>query len=527
MVGQTNDNRDKDQIKQTNISINPVDAREPHNAQYDTQGTEDAQEHARLDFNSAAHKIPWKYKILALICVVSLPIGHTWTDASLGPLKNTLRKELGINNTQFGVISASDAIVNSIWPIIGGILLDFFGPNIIVLLCTGVVLFGSILSGLAVNLGLWRLLVGGHILMGFGIAVLDSATQKFFYHWFGVGGLALAFGLESAVSRTVDLVAGMVAIPIRDTTGSYRWTFWISVVFCAFSFVVAIVYILFERLVVPAGHRLTTARGKALAQGLPSKTLSFESILTLPWAFWMLPMTQLLQSGAAGGFNTSSADIIRMRGFTEAVAGYLSSAQSILPIVLSPVLGLCIDRYGHRFHYVALAPVLWIISCSLLGWSSVHPLVALVFSSLAGVINSMPLQICIPLLVADQNKLGTAFGIWRAFNNSGSTIVDIVFGVLQDDTEDNAYTRVLSFAIGVKSLAFLLGLTYIFVDYKALGKGMTMTRKAREKREAQIEKPETDPLTKRESFKSVTYAGLGLLASIIITAWVVFIRYLL
>lgn len=224
----------------------------------------------------------------------------------------------------------------------------------------------------------------------------------------------------------------MVAIPIRDSTGSYVWTFWISVVFCGFSFLVAIAYILFERFVVPADMRLTTARAKALAQGLPAEVFSFDAILTLPWAFWMLPMTQLLQSGAAGGFSTSSADIIRMRGFTEAVAGYLSSAQSILPIVLSPVLGLCIDRYGHRFHYVALAPVMWIIACSLLGWTDVHPLAALVFSSLAGVINSMPLQICIPLLVADQNKLGTAFGIWRAFNNSGSTIVDIVFGVLQD-----------------------------------------------------------------------------------------------
>lgn len=224
----------------------------------------------------------------------------------------------------------------------------------------------------------------------------------------------------------------MTAIPIRDGTGWYGWSFWIPAAFCAFSFCIAIAYILFERFVVPKEFRLTSARVEALSNGQKHKKLSFASLMLLPWAFWMLPMTQLLQSGAAGGFNTSSADIIRMRGFTEAVAGYLSSAQRILPIVLSPVLGLFIDRFGHRFHFVALAPVLWIIACSLLGWSSVHPVVALVFSSFAGIINSMPLQVCIPLLVADQNKIGTAFGVWRAFNNSGSTIVDIIFGVLQD-----------------------------------------------------------------------------------------------
>ncbi|KAL1591627.1 hypothetical protein SLS59_010099, partial [Nothophoma quercina] len=201
----TNADQERVQINKIGVTVDPVELHQLAGTQYDPQRLTETHDHARLDFNSAAYKIPWKYKILALICVVSLPIGHDWTGASLGPLKNTLRNELGITNTQFGVISASDAIVKSIWPIIGGIP-HHFGPNIIVLCCTGIVFVGSIFAGVAVSLGLWRLLAGGHIFMGFGIAILDSATQKFFYHWFGAGGLALAFGLESAVSRTVDLV---------------------------------------------------------------------------------------------------------------------------------------------------------------------------------------------------------------------------------------------------------------------------------------------------------------------------------
>lgn len=218
----------------------------------------------------------------------------------------------------------------------------------------------------------------------------------------------------------------MVAIPIRDGTGWYGWTFWIPVFFCGFSLAVNIAYVCFERLAVPEHFRLTSGRAKAIAekQNLSDrKRFSWNALFTLPWAYLMLPATQLLQSGAAGGFSTSSADIIFMKGYTEEVAGYLSTAQKILPIVLSPVVGLAIDKYGHRFHYVATAPILWIIACSMLGFTDVHPTAALVFSSLAGVINSMPLQICIPLLVADQAKIGTAFGVWRAFNNSGSTIV--------------------------------------------------------------------------------------------------------
>jgi MFS family permease len=382
------------------------------------------------------------YKWAALACVVAFPIGQTWSSASLGPLKNTLRKQLGINNTQFGVVSSADSIINSVWPILGGILLDWFGPNVIVIICTSTIFVGSVLAALSTNLHTWRLLVGGNILMGFGTAVLDSAQQKFFYHWFGAGGLAFVFGFENAINKTIGLAAGMTAFPIYSSTGWYGWSFWVPAVFCFVSMLVSIGYLLFERFVVPAKFRLTSARAAAIAAGPnmqgKQKKLSFSSLLELPWAFWMLPMTQLLQSGAAGGFGTSSADIIQMRGYSESVAGYLSSAQSILPIVLSPLLGIAVDRWGHRFHYVALAPILWVIACSMIGFSDVHPVAALVFSSLAGVINAMPLQICIPLLVADQSKLGTAFGVWRAFNNSGSTIMDIAFGVLQDGMSANS-----------------------------------------------------------------------------------------
>ncbi|RSL94754.1 hypothetical protein CEP52_012444 [Fusarium oligoseptatum] len=474
-------------------------------------------------------RIPAKYKWTALFLIITLPIGHTWTGSALGPLKNTLREELGINNTQFGVISSADAFVNTIFPIVGGLILDWWGPNIVTLFCTSIILVGSIVAAVGVQIGLWRLLVSGHVLMGFGIAVLDSATQKFFYHWFGASGLALAFGLESAISSTVGLVSGMVAIPIRDQTGWYGWTFWIPVVFCGLSLIMNTAYVCFERFVVPIEYRLTPGRDAAITEKhlITKRNFSWRLLLNLPWAYLMLPATQLLQSGAAGGFSTSSADIIFLKGYTEEVAGYLSTAQRILPIVLSPVLGLAIDKYGHRFHYVAAAPVLWITACSLLGFTNVHPTAALVFSSLAGVINSMPLQICIPLLVADQAKIGTAFGVWRAFNNSGSTIMDVVFGVFQDGTENNGYYKVLLVATGIKAWAFVLGVSYIIVDYKLLGKGMTMTRLQREAKEAMIEDRDADPLTRRNSSPWFTALTFGLLVGIIASAWAVFLNYLI
>lgn len=325
-----------------------------------------------------------------------------------------------------------------------------------------------------------------------------------------------------------SIVTGITAIPIRDSTGWYGWTFWVTVLFCVFSVLVSFAYIAWQRWIVPKSMHLVPLRSIASSQndGIARFRFTFSSLTNLPWAFWMLPVTQVLQSGAAGGFSTSSADLIRMKGYTEAVAAYLASADDILPILLSPILGYVIDRWGHRFHYVALAPIFWIICCSLLGFTNVHPLIALVFSSLAGVINAMPLQICIPLLLRDQSKIGTAFGVWRAFNNAGSTIMDIAFGLLQDDSENMGYDKVLKLTIGIKAWAFVLGITYILIDYKKLGKGMTMTRKQRERRESEIVDEMLDPLTRRNTNRAVTIAALASLLAIIITAWVLFITHL-
>ncbi|OAL44852.1 MFS general substrate transporter [Pyrenochaeta sp. DS3sAY3a] len=465
-----------------------------------------------------------------MACVVCFPIGTTWTQASLGPLKNTLRNELGINNTQFGVIAIADSFVNTIFPIIGGMFLDWWGPNPITVCCTTIILIGSVIAAAATNLEAWRVLVAGHVVMGFGQAVLDSAQQKFMYHWFGASGLALAFGLENAISSTVGLVAGMVAVPIRDNLGWYGWSFWIPACFCLVSVIVNIAYIFFERFFIPQEMRLTSARAKAVAanNGLNDKrAFSWDSLLKLPWQYLMLPGTQLLQSGAANSFSVSAADMIRMKGYTEAVAGFMSTGQKVIRILMGPIVGWTIDRYGHRFHYVALAPLLYVTANALIGFSNVHPLVALVFSALAGSINGLPLQACITLLVADQNKLGTAFGLWKAFTNSHATIMEVSYGALQDGTENMQYHRVLKVGIAIKAVGFAIGVCYIIVDYKLLGKGMTMTRKQREKRLAEITDSENDPLLRRNVYKPMTIYIMVIFVCVVATAWTLFIRFLI
>ncbi|KAM0789544.1 hypothetical protein ACM66B_000358 [Microbotryomycetes sp. NB124-2] len=476
-----------------------------------------------------APQMPWRYKWLALLVIVLLPIGNTWADSSMSPLKATLRRELKITNTQYGVIDSASNIVNSVWPIIGGMALDWWGVNLGLLACTGVIFVGACLSAIACNISNWRLMAGGKILQGFGDAVLDSAQRKLLYHYFGTRGLAFAGGLELSVYRAISLIAGSTAVPISEGTGWYGWSFWIPVMWCLVSIAITVGYIFFDAKFVPKNIRLTSNKeaAKLARDHVAKKRFSLDSYKKLPWAFWMLPSTMLMQSAAAGAFGSISPDLIRMKGYTEAVAAFTANARQLIPLFLLPFVGIAIDRFGHRFHLITLCPLIWILSYSLIGFSSVHPLVPVVFVSFANLIQAFPIQATIPLLVRDQSKLGTAFGVYRAFNNSGSAIMDVVIGRLQDTTENFAYDKVLYLVISLKALAFFLGLGYIYADFNYLGKGMTMSERARVEREAEVENHQADPLTRRTVNRIWTWWGTCALASMVITGWVIFIYYML
>ena len=208
-------------------------------------------------------------------------------------------------------VPITNRLTDRIWPLIGGIILDWVGVDVVAPACTVIILIGSIVSASGIEITNWRLLAGGYIIQGFGTALLDSCQQVYFHAFGGRRGLALAFGLENAIANSTGLISEAVAIPIRDALGT-KWVFWIAVIFCAASVIINTVYIWYAKKIMPAKYRVTTGRERAKALGDRKSILSLSSLFLLPWCFWMLPMTQLLQSGAAGGFSIARADIIRM-----------------------------------------------------------------------------------------------------------------------------------------------------------------------------------------------------------------------
>ncbi|KAK1623558.1 hypothetical protein BDP81DRAFT_475555 [Colletotrichum phormii] len=186
------------------------------------------------------------------------------------------------------------------------------------------------------------------------------------------------------------------------------------------------------------------------------------------WALWIPAI-----AGVVGGFSGLNADIIKeTRGSTAQLAGYTSAVQQVIPVICAPLIGSYFDFFGHRMVFVT--------------------------------------------------RTGTRIRNLEVFNNAGSVIVDMIAGRLQDITPGGTYERVIAFFVAVKRLEFCLGLFYGILDRKYLSGILSINNKKRMKLEKE---GKLEDCVGRKPSKGYTTAGIGLVCSLIIIAWVLFIKY--
>ncbi|KAL7408752.1 hypothetical protein BDY24DRAFT_287527 [Mrakia frigida] len=151
-----------------------------------------------------------------------------------------------------------------------------------------------------------------------------------------------------------------------NASGSWKWSMWVPAFFCALSLAVVLVYAIFERSI-PEENKVMTGKklaARRAARGVVDKKTTLatrytyvrNSIFAIPAAFWLLILSQLLQSSAVSAYSANLADIIAVtRDATKETAGYTASLAQVMPIVLTPVLGYTFDLIGRRMFLGSLS----------------------------------------------------------------------------------------------------------------------------------------------------------------------------
>lgn len=93
-------------------------------------------------------------------------MGSHYSQHCIGPLKDILKKDLAISDSQISLVLGSNLVANTIVPIIAGVLVARFGTLKSSLFATGVLFLGQVINLIAVTLGSVHGMIFGLCLFG-------------------------------------------------------------------------------------------------------------------------------------------------------------------------------------------------------------------------------------------------------------------------------------------------------------------------------------------------------------------------
>ncbi|CAO3598459.1 unnamed protein product [Absidia cylindrospora] len=470
---------------------------------------------------------PWQYKVIALGTALLLPLGSHFSTSALSAMKKPLKAQLGIDNTRYGVLSSSVSIINTVFPIAGGLFIDMFGSVWGTLVVNVLVIVGSLLTALAGKYTSFPLMIVGRVIFGIGSGLIVTMQESLLSKWFRTNHLAIAIGLQLSISRLATFLGTLVSNPVADATHDWVWPMWLSFIICGFSIAMNVVYAL---IVKNLRGRLTASQTE-LDKLKAKKTFHWRSIFKFPAIYWLIILIEFLFSAVWSSFQTISTEFVTLHFHTTgSLAGYQASASQVVPIVATPILGLVMDLFGGRVIILLNSAIFLILSSVLLGWTFVNAVVGMVFYSISLAFGPIAMITSIGMILPS-DYIGTGLGIYKSSNNIGTTILDIIVGVVQDNTADQAYTGVMILFLTLACVGFLLIIILWVVQRVWYQNSLEASKKTRLAYMQEMNNRELD-LTQggRDAYSNDVYPRLGLVyVGIFIVAflvsWVLFFVY--
>ncbi|KAJ1916438.1 hypothetical protein IWQ60_008105 [Tieghemiomyces parasiticus] len=429
--------------------------------------------------STALDRQQWRYKLIALISVLLMSAGEHFVSNSLSSLKSTLKKELDITNTHYGILSGTVSLINTVVPFFVGVIMDTFGPGWGALVACSAIVVGNFLTVMGTYAQSFALLVIGRVVFALGSSSIVLAQETILTGWFRGKGLALSIGLQIMTSKLFGWLASATVVDIAEGTGFYGNAFWVGEGIALFSLVMVAMYgLVMFRLRRSQGSVVTGHRSGALALAFSGQSAregdrskrpraTWRQLYTMvyfPDIYWYLPLNEMVMGAVWTPFLGIAAEYVMKRWHEKtSVAAWKSSISLAVPIVGSPVIGLFIDRFGARGPTTIASAVLLLVAVVLLGWTHVSPEAGLTLFSLSLTIGPVALISAVALYLP-LNMVGTGIGLLKCGLNFGIIIVDVLVGRLQDFDNDS-YDRVMVMMLILACAAVVTSTLFMISDH--------------------------------------------------------------
>jgi MFS family permease len=390
--------------------------------------------------NNTSSKIQkhwWRWAILLIVSLVMF--GSYYIYDALSPINDFIQQDMGVDNARFGLLFSFYALPNLLFLlVVAGFLLDRLGIRKAGTFYVFLILIGSLITSLGAGKSFVIMLIG-RMVFGFGSEATLLVSNKVISRWFKGKELGFAFGLNITVMRLGTILALNSSAQIADLTGTWRWSIWTSTIIMFVSFVMFLVYLAMDKDV-----------DKLIKSGTEEKIV-VQDIWKMSPAFWYICFLCMTFYSAIFPFTNHAPRFLQTKfGLSAAMGGQYTSYIMAASMIFTPLLGLLVDKIGHRGKIMIIGSLLLVPAHLLLGLTFLHPAVSFIILGISFSLVPAALWPAVPILVKEK-LLGTAFGLIAWIQMIGLFVFPWLAGKIVDLSGDDYTNMEVMFA----SLGFL------------------------------------------------------------------------
>lgn len=402
-----------------------------------------------------------RWTVLLLVSFTMLT-GYIVTDV-MAPLKTMLSTDLGWNSSEYSVFTSGYGLFNIFlfMLIIGGMLLDKWGPRVTGMLAVVIMIIGTFVKYWAVSADFGDAVIApvlfgrelfslksqvfyatlGFAIFGVGIEMIGITATKIVVKWFTGYSLALAMGLNVAAGRIGTAIATGVALPAAKHFGNVSMPLVLCLIALCIGLLAFLVYVMMD--VRADKERAAESDGVPASEEEQFRIADIVSIMKIR-GFWYITLLCLLFYAAVFPFLKFATELMIMKfGISTAWAGSILSLIPIGNMLMTPLFGSIYDVKGRGATIMIIGAVLLVMVHVLFSVPALNaPWMAVVLMLLLGAAFSLVPSAMWPSVpkIIPYHKLGTAYSLIFYIQNIGLSGVPLLIGIVLDKYCDTGGT---------------------------------------------------------------------------------------
>ncbi len=435
-----------------------------------------------------------RWGVLILIALMMF-FAYMFVDV-MSPLKSLVESNLGWNSGVFGKYAASEYILNVCgFLIIAGVILDKLGVRFSGVLAAGLMVAGAAIKFIGISdwfqttafarwLGSWwvempasaKMASLGFMIFGCGCEMEGTNVSKIIAKWFKGKEMALAMGLEMAIAR-LGVFGVMWIAPL--ISAKFGGSVLAPLGFCGALLVIGLINFIIFGVIDRKFDSQLVEEGLATEEKSPEDEFHISDLGAIFQSkmFWIVALLCVLYYSAIFPFQRYATNFLEETLHTDAAsAAQLFSCFPILAMILTPFLGIFLDRLGKGASMLMAGSVI-MVACHLCFAfllpafpSKAFALVLIVILGVSFSLVPAALWPSVPKII-DEKILGSAYCLIFWVQNIGLCLVPMLIGSLRQSTGGYTVPMIVFASFGV--LAFILSI-YLKAEDKRKGYGLEL-----------------------------------------------------